>query len=201
MTPSTRASALVLGPPGSGKSTIAARLADRLDARPIDVGELLRAAAAEDSPRGRALRAAMSAGALVPDAEADRAVRERLARLPRDAGFVLVGYPRTPGQAKRLRDTLAELGRLDPPPPAFRLDVERDELLRRLDRRGETERRSDDAVATRERRLAGDAAREPAVLDALRRWTDVVDVDAGDSPAAITDRIAGELARRQTPDG
>ncbi len=187
---------IVLGPPGAGKGTQAARTAKRLGAIRVSTGELLREWTHTDPVGSREVAAAMAAGELVPDEVVDPLVREFLETLPAEQGFILDGYPRSPAQAERLRSMLAELGRLDHRPLLVWLEVPRDELLRRLRRRAQLEGRADDTEAAIERRLDLHAAEARTVLAALERWTDVRRVDGARPASAVTQEILDSLCAR-----
>jgi len=102
---------VLLGPPGVGKGTQGARLAEDLAWERIATGDLLRAAQGEGSDLGRRAQAYMDAGELVPDGLIIEMVRERVAELPRERGILLDGFPRTVEQAHALEKMLPELGR------------------------------------------------------------------------------------------
>jgi adenylate kinase len=102
---------VLLGPPGVGKGTQGARLAEDLGWERIATGDLLRAARSEGSDLGRRAQAYMDAGELVPDGLIIEMVRERVAGLPRERGILLDGFPRTVEQAQALENMLPELGR------------------------------------------------------------------------------------------
>jgi adenylate kinase len=93
---------VLLGPPGAGKSTQAARLASRLRVAQVTSSEVLRAAAQSNSQEARAIGRAMAAGELVPSALVNRLVLARLRQPDCARGFVLDGYPRTDEQAEAL---------------------------------------------------------------------------------------------------
>ncbi len=101
---------LVFGKQGSGKGTLATRLHQRLGLPHVSTGDMLRDAAASGSEFGRRVAAIMDAGELVPDDVMEGVVRERLEAPDAAAGFILDGYPRTPGQAAFLDDLLAPEG-------------------------------------------------------------------------------------------
>ena len=101
---------IVLGPPGAGKGTQAARLAARLGVPHIATGDMFRHAAAEDTPAGRRLHSYMDRGELVPDDLTNELVEERIAQPDAASGFVLDGYPRSVDQAKMLDEALAARG-------------------------------------------------------------------------------------------
>ena len=105
---------IFLGPPGAGKGTQAARLAERAGVPQIATGDMFRAAVREGTPLGLEAKRYMEAGQLVPDEVTLGLVRERLAQPDCRAGFLLDGFPRTVAQAEGLKDVLAGLGvRLD----------------------------------------------------------------------------------------
>jgi adenylate kinase len=93
---------LLLGPPGSGKSTQAAVLAERLGIPRITASEVLTVTAQMDSPVAGAIHQAMRTGALVPDDIVSCVLIARLRRSDCANGFVLDGFPRTVPQAAAL---------------------------------------------------------------------------------------------------
>ncbi len=104
----SRASAclVLLGPPGCGKGTQAARLSERLDIPAISTGEMLRAAVTEGSELGQRVGGIMAGGTLVDDQTMADVVRDRLGRDDAQHGFLLDGYPRTLPQAATLSSVL-----------------------------------------------------------------------------------------------
>lgn len=93
---------LILGPPGSGKSTQAALLAERFGIPRITASEVLTAAAQTDLPGAGAIQQTMATGALVPDDIVSGVLIARLRRSDCATGFVLDGFPRTVPQAAAL---------------------------------------------------------------------------------------------------
>src|SRR5690242_14949861 len=92
---------VLIGPPGSGKGTQAALLADRLGIPAVSTGELFRAHVDGDTELGRQVAAFTARGDLVPDDLTVAVVAERLARPDCRQGYLLDGFPRTIGQAER----------------------------------------------------------------------------------------------------
>ena len=101
---------VLLGPPGSGKGTQAARLAQRLAIPQLSTGDMLRAAVSVGSPIGRKAQAVMERGELVPDELVVAVVAERIFRPDGKNGFILDGFPRTIAQAVALDDILLTNG-------------------------------------------------------------------------------------------
>jgi len=96
---------VLLGAPGAGKGTQAARLAAYLRVPHISTGDILRRKISSSADFGATFESAISRGALIPDNTMAMLVRARLAESDAAEGFVLDGYPRTIEQAHRL-DTM-----------------------------------------------------------------------------------------------
>lgn len=138
---------VVFGPPGSGKGTQAAILAEELGIPAISTGAMLREAVSAGSDLGRRVEAIMNAGALVDDATMAEVLEERLGRDDARDGFLLDGYPRTLDQAGTLDEIL---GRMEVGVEAvLMISVPDEELVRRMVGRG----RADDTAAVAQRRL------------------------------------------------
>lgn len=102
---------VLLGPPGSGKSTQARLLAETYQLPHISTHEMLRAEVAAGSSFGREVADAMERGELISDRLVSGMVLQRIDRDDCWRGFILDGYPRTTEQASVLDSMLAELGR------------------------------------------------------------------------------------------
>jgi adenylate kinase len=101
---------VLLGPPGAGKGTQAARLVKKLGAPQLSTGDMLRAAVAEKTPLGLKAKEIMDAGALVPDEVVIGLIDERLDSPDCVRGFILDGFPRTVAQAEALQRLLDRRG-------------------------------------------------------------------------------------------
>ena len=124
---------VMLGPPGAGKGTQAALLAEQLGTPHVASGDLFREALNEKTELGLTARSYMERGELVPDEVTVAMVRERLLRADCDNGVILDGFPRTIEQAEALRGLLAEQGKVVD--AALFIDAAEDELVRRLSSR------------------------------------------------------------------
>jgi adenylate kinase len=121
---------VMLGPPGAGKGTQAALLAEKLGIPHVASGDLFREALKEQTELGLTAKSYMDRGELVPDEVTVAMIRERLQRPDCDSGVILDGFPRTIEQAEALEGLLAEQSkRID---AALFIDAAEDELVRRL---------------------------------------------------------------------
>lgn len=137
---------VILGPPGAGKGTQAARLAEYYGIPAISTGDIFRSNIAGGTELGVQVEAIVDAGGYVPDEVTNAMVRDRLAQDDAAGGFLLDGYPRTRAQVDELDQMLAVAGSaLD---AVAELTVDPDEIVARLVRRAETAGRSDDAEET-----------------------------------------------------
>ena len=101
---------VLLGPPGAGKGTQAARLVQKFNIPQLSTGDMLRAAVAAGTPIGRQAKAIMESGALVPDEVVIGIIDQRIDAADCANGFILDGFPRTVPQAEALRALLARKG-------------------------------------------------------------------------------------------
>ncbi len=120
---------ILLGPPGAGKGTQAARLEAMRGMIQLSTGDMLRAAVSQATPVGLKAKAIMEAGELVSDAIVSALIGERLDAIG-DNGAIFDGYPRTRPQAEALDLLLAERGRrLD---HVIELEVDEEALVKRI---------------------------------------------------------------------
>lgn len=133
---------IILGPPGAGKGTQAARIAERLGIPAISTGDIFRSNIRAGTPLGLEVQHILSTGGYVTDEITNRVVDDRLARPDCHAGFLLDGYPRTVAQVGALDAMLTAQGRrLD---HVLELTVDEDAVVERLLARAQVEGRDDD---------------------------------------------------------
>jgi adenylate kinase len=133
---------ILFGPPGSGKGTQSERLVEKYGVVHLSTGNLLRAEIAQKTPLGLEAKSFIDKGQLVPD-EVVIGMVDSYFDLHKDArGFLFDGFPRTVAQAKAL-DRLLELKKTSIS-AVLALEVNEEELVKRLLNRGKTSGRSDD---------------------------------------------------------
>jgi adenylate kinase len=121
---------ILLGPPGAGKGTQAARLVDERGMVQLSTGDMLRETRKADTELGRQVASVMDSGALVSDEIVSAMIDDKLASLAPVTGVIFDGYPRTAAQAVSLDTILSGHARsLD---YVIELDVDEDALVDRI---------------------------------------------------------------------
>jgi adenylate kinase len=208
---------MLMGPPGSGKGTQAARVAERYALPHISTGDALRAAVKAGTPIGREVAETVAAGRLVGDELITGIVRERLAAADARAGCILDGYPRTVAQAGIL-DTMLSGSALI----VAHLVADDEEIVRRLASRricdactltqsvsadtdpdrdacpycgGNLSRRPDDHPETVRRRLATYASFAGPLIDFYKGRPTFATIDGLQRPDRVTQELCAHIDR------
>ena len=133
---------LIFGPPGSGKGTQSVRLAEKFNLIHLSTGDMLRAEIAGGTELGKKMSVIMSKGELVPDDVVIEMIAYKIDNSIGSAGFLFDGFPRTVAQTIALEKMLNDRGmKID---SMLVLDVDHDELVKRLVARAELSGRADD---------------------------------------------------------
>lgn len=138
---------ILIGGPGAGKGTQAAKISEKFGIPHISTGQILRDEVAKGTDLGRRVGAVMQRGELVADSIILRLVEQRLQAPDAQKGFILDGFPRTLAQAQGLEPILERRG--DTRLKVILLEVSDEEMLNRLLSRG----RADDTPETIQRRI------------------------------------------------
>lgn len=181
---------LLMGPPGAGKGTQAALLAAERNLKQLSTGDILRANVAGGTELGERARSYMDAGELVPDDLIIDMVRSELAGL-REVRVLFDGYPRNPAQAGQLDGLLGELNASLT--AAIALEVDQDEVVRRLLQRSGEQGRSDDNEQTIRHRLNVYAEQTEPLLDYYDEAGKLHVIDGLGSVDEVAGRIRGIL--------
>ncbi|NJL06898.1 MAG: adenylate kinase [Methylacidiphilales bacterium] len=194
---------VLLGPPGAGKGTQAQRLTGRHGIVQLSTGDMLRAAVAAGTPVGLKAKDIMARGELVPDEVVVAIVSDRIDQDDCRKGFVLDGFPRTPGQAEALGRMLADKGlKLD---GVVELVVDQSALVKRIETRvaemtarGEAVRADDNPEALKQR-LSAYTAQTAPLSDYYRNKGLLKEVDGMKTIDEVTeaiDRVLGAVVTR-----
>lgn len=136
---------VLFGPPGAGKGTQAIFLAQTFNLVHLSTGDLLRQEIAAQTDLGRIADQIISKGELVPDSVVIAMIEAKLKQPKTTVGFIFDGFPRTVPQAKALDELLQKHN--SKVSVMLCLEVDKDELITRLLKRGLTSGRCDDAKA------------------------------------------------------
>jgi adenylate kinase len=133
---------ILFGPPGSGKGTQAVKIAEKYRLVHISTGDLFRYEMSNDTPLGLEAKAYVSRGELVPDAVTIGMLKNKMEMHPDANGFIFDGFPRTIPQAEALDQLMNEKGFVIS--CLLSLEVNEDEIVKRILSRGATSGRADD---------------------------------------------------------
>lgn len=211
---------ILLGPPGAGKGTQAARIVEDYSIPHISTGDMLRDAVKNQTAMGLEAKRYMDAGDLVPDSVVIGIVKDRLQQPDTSGGFLLDGFPRTIPQAEALDETLDSIGR--GVSKALAILVDDEELVKRLSGRyicrecqapfhtvfsppavtgvcdkcgGELYQRDDDSEATVRNRLAVYARQTEPLIAYYDSQGVLVRIDGEQSPEKVYAAIKESIGR------
>jgi adenylate kinase len=216
---------VLVGPPGAGKGTQAAFLAENLSIPHISTGDLFRANISQGTDLGKRAKAYMDAGDLVPDEVTIGMAEDRLGEPDAAGGFLLDGFPRNERQAEALDAYLGQRGlALD---GVLDLEVPEDEVVRRIAGRrtcrsnsahvfhaeynkpkqegvcdvcgGELYQREDDSEETVRKRLATYHSETEPIIDYYKAQGLVVTISALGKVEDVTGRAMKALQRQEAP--
>ena len=186
---------ILFGPPGSGKGTQSERLIEKYGLKHLSTGDLLRSEIAAQTPLGMEAKNLMDKGQLVPDEVVIGMISTALENNPQAKGFLFDGFPRTEAQSEAL-DKLLKLKQTEIL-VVLALEVNEEELVKRLLNRGLTSGRSDDTNESVIRaRIAEYHKKTSAVADYYSRFDKVVKVPGEGSIDEIFNSLCSEIEAR-----
>ena len=133
---------VLFGPPGSGKGTQAEKLKEKYDLLHISTGDLFRFNMKNDTPLGQKAKSYISKGELVPDSVTIDMLKARVDETPDVKGYIFDGFPRNINQSEHLDKILTE--RNSEVHALLMLEVDEEEIVKRILNRGKTSGRADD---------------------------------------------------------
>ena len=200
---------ILLGPPGAGKGTQAAKIIEKYGIPHISTGDIFRKNISEGTRLGKKAKEYMDKGELVPDSLVIEIATDRLLQDDCQKGFLLDGFPRTVAQAEELDKIMKKIGKeID---KVIALEVSDDEIIERITGRRvskvtgkiyhikynppvdenpeDLEQRADDNEETVKKRLAVYNEQTAPVLDFYKKQNKVYEVDGAQGLENITKDI------------
>ena len=154
---------ILFGPPGAGKGTQAVKIAEKFKWVHVSTGDILRAEVSQGTPLGLKVKSVMEAGHLVSDELLIEIMESVFVKHREAKGFVLDGFPRTLNQAQELDKMLHKLGH--PVSLVLALEVNEEELVKRLLKRAIDQGRKDDTEEVIKNRLVQYHAHTKPLID------------------------------------
>jgi len=185
---------LLIGPPGAGKGTQAAKLAEAFQIPAISTGDIFRENVKNETELGQQAKAFMDRGEYVPDSLTNALVRDRLDWDDAKQGFLLDGYPRTADQVEELDSILGDKN--ESLNAVVLITADTDEVVRRLLNRAQEQGRADDTEEVIRRRLEVYAEQTAPLIDVYSKRNLVIEVDGLGAVSEVTARILEALASR-----
>ncbi len=185
---------LLIGPPGAGKGTQAAKLAEAFKIPAISTGDIFRENVKNETELGKQAKSFMDRGEYVPDSLTNALVRDRLDWDDAKDGFLLDGYPRTADQVEELDRILSDKG--EGLSAVVQITADTDEVVRRLLNRAVEQGRADDTEDVIRHRLDVYAEQTAPLIEVYSNRQLVVEVDGLGAVEVVTSRILEALASR-----
>lgn len=182
---------VLFGPPGSGKGTQSEKIIEKYGLVHLSTGDILRGELANKTELGLKAKEIMDKGELVSDEIVIGMIRNKI-KANKDAnGFIFDGFPRTVAQAEALDNLLDEYN--EEITLMISLEVEREELVKRLLKRGEETGRADDNLETIENRISVYEKQTSPVKEYYKSQGKAHLVDGIGSIDEIFDKVADQI--------
>lgn len=183
---------IILGPPGSGKSTQSKLLSDAFSLPHIISGDIARNLAKEHTPVGEEVKEDIKEGQLIPTELLFPKVREAIEKALSVGGFILDGYPRDPKESQMLLSFFKEKG--IPLDRVIVIDLDRGSVLSRLLKRADDEKRSDDTLEAINERLTIYNTLTKEVIAELQSQGGVKEINGDDTVENVHAKIISSVS-------
>ena len=182
---------ILFGPPGAGKGTQAKYLVNKIDGFQISTGDLLREEIKKDTDIGKKIIKNMNDGKFVSDEIVNDLIKNIILDPRKKSKLIFDGYPRSISQAKNLDFLLNESNqKID---CVFFLNVDKDTIIKRIEKRKILEKRSDDDLETILKRYDTYMKTTKPVLDFYSKNSNFHEIDGGQEISQITRKIEAFL--------
>ena len=178
---------ILFGPPGAGKGTQAKYLVNKIDGFQISTGDLLREEIKKDTDIGKKIIKNMNDGKFVSDEIVNDLIKNIILDPRKKSKLIFDGYPRSISQAKNLNSLLGDSNqKID---CVFFLNVDKDTIIKRIEKRKILEKRSDDDLETILKRYDTYMKTTKPVLDFYSKNSNFHEIDGGQEISQITRKI------------
>jgi len=182
---------ILFGPPGAGKGTQARYLVNKIDGFQISTGDLLREEIKKDTEIGKKIINNMNDGKFVSDEIVNDLIKKIILDPRKKSKLIFDGYPRSISQAKNLDFLLNDSNqKID---CVFFLNVDKDTIIKRIEKRKILEKRSDDNLDTILKRYDTYMKTTKPVLDFYSKNSNFYEIDGGQEIDKITRKIEAFL--------
>ena len=182
---------ILFGPPGAGKGTQAKYLVNKIDGFQISTGDLLREEIKKDTDIGKKIIKNMNDGKFVSDEIVNDIIKNIILDPKKKSKLIFDGYPRSISQAKNLNSLLGDSNqKID---CVFFLNVDKDTIIKRIEKRKILEKRSDDDLETILKRYDTYMKTTKPVLDFYSKNSNFHEIDGGQEISQITRKIEAFL--------
>ena len=182
---------ILFGPPGAGKGTQAKYLVNKIDGFQISTGDLLREEIKKDTDIGKKIIKNMNDGKFVSDEIVNDLIKNIILDPRKKSKLIFDGYPRSISQAKNLNSLLGDSNqKID---YVFFLNVDKDTIIKRIEKRKILEKRSDDDLETILKRYDTYMKTTKPVLDFYSKNSNFHEIDGDQEISQITRKIEAFL--------
>ena len=178
---------ILFGPPGAGKGTQARYLVNKIDGFQISTGDLLREEIKKDTEIGKKIINNMNDGKFVSDEIVNDLIKNIILDPRKKGKLIFDGYPRSISQAKNLNFLLSDSNQMID--YVFFLNVDKDTIIKRIEKRKILEKRSDDDLETILKRYDTYMKTTKPVLDFYSKNFNFHEIDGGQEISQITRKI------------
>ena len=186
---------ILFGPPGSGKGTQSEKLISAYGLKHLSTGDLLRSEREAKTPLGLEAESLMAKGILVPDEIVIGIISSAIDANPQAKGFLFDGFPRTVAQAEAL-DNLLKLKKSEIA-VVLALQVNDEELVQRLLKRGLTSGRSDDRDENVVRNRVAEYYKKTAIVAShYKKFNKVVEINGEGTEKEVLALLSNEINER-----